>query len=64
MAQAQSAVLVPDGQPRERTPERGPQLFAIQAKSCLAGILPAIPAQAHVREASDQGGPNVKTRLP
>ena len=30
--------LVPDGQPRERTPERDPQLLAIQAKSCLAGF--------------------------
>ena len=31
------------------------------AKGCLAGVLPAILAQARAREASDQGGLNVKT---
>ncbi|MEJ2629816.1 MAG: hypothetical protein P8014_03500 [Acidihalobacter sp.] len=62
MAQVQNAVLVPDGQPRERTPERDQAALRFPAKSCLAGFLPAIPAQAHVREASDQGKPYVKTK--
>jgi hypothetical protein len=31
-------IVCPYGQPRERTPERGPQPFAVRAKGCLAGF--------------------------
>ena len=31
-------IACPYGQPRERTPERGSQPFAVRAKGCLAGI--------------------------
>jgi hypothetical protein len=41
-------------------PLNGARSHSLPAKGCLAGVLPAIPAQAHAREASDQGGPNVK----
>ena len=57
-------IACPCGQPRERTPERSPQLLAIQAKSCLAGLPAGLTGQTHAREASDQGEPNVKTPLP
>jgi hypothetical protein len=43
-------IACPYGQPRERTPERGSQPFAVRAKGCLAGIPAGHPRpDAHSR---------------
>jgi hypothetical protein len=64
MTQVQNAVLVPAGNlanvPLNEARSHSPS----GRRAAWPASLPAIPAQAHVREASDQGGTKVKTRLP
>jgi hypothetical protein len=55
--------LVPTGN-LANAPLNGARSHSRPAKGCLAGVLPAIPAQAHVREASDQGGERQNSASP
>jgi hypothetical protein len=54
--------LVPDGQPRERTPERGSQLLAVRANSCLADIPVSHPRPGARTRGKRSGGTERQNR--